>query len=732
MPASRLPLVLALALLWNVPPLALGAEQPKAAVHVAATTLDRYTGRYRLDDEPEILFSFFRDGDHLYFEGERTPRYDLTPESDTTFSEGGGDNHYMFVTDASGAVTGIRVTGSDPATFTRVPGEPEHNHFRPYSAEEAMIPMRDGVRLHAIILRPTDTHERLPFILSRTPYGVDGANSTSMNSGRPELAQSGYIFVLEDIRGRYKSEGKFVMMRPLADHSDRHAVDESTDAYDTVAWLVKHVPDNNGRVGVVGTSYPGFLTMEAGIDPHPAVRAISPQAPMTDVWLGDDFFHNGAFRQTYGYDYAIGMESSKENAFSKLNEDAYTFFLNAGSFAAAGKESGMKGLPTWQAFLDHPAYDDFWQTRAVQPHLTAVTVPTLEVGGWWDQEDLWGPQAEYAALEPHDQPSDPTHRVFLALGPWRHGNWAQTTIRLGALDFGEPAGDEFRRQIEAPFFAYYLKDQPGFDLTNTATYQTGSDRWMHYSQWPPKNVTEHDLYLDANGSLSSTKPTDPNAYKAYTSDPAKPVPYRRRPIEATYGPTSHWYTWLVQDQRFVDGRPDVATWVTPPLDHDVTITGDVVADLIASTSGTDSDWVVKLIDMFPDGPAQDPACGNCLRIDATYIPATSPSAPVAGPGGYELMINDEIFRGRYRTSFSHPEAISANTPEEYKFSLHAADHVFLKGHRIMVQVQSSWFPLYDRNPQTFVPNIMTAEPADYKTAEQHIYAGSHIELPEPQ
>ncbi|HEY1808000.1 MAG TPA: CocE/NonD family hydrolase [Acidobacteriaceae bacterium] len=731
MPAARLIPVFVLALLCAAAPNRLAAEQPKPAVHVPAATLDRYTGRYRLDGEPEMVFSVFRDGDRLYYEGERAPRYDLTPESDTRFSESGTDNQYRFVTDAKGEVTGIRLTGSDPATFTRIAGAPEPNHFRPYSREEVMIPMRDGVKLHAVILRPTDTHEPLPFILTRTPYGVDWANSDAIDSSRPELARSGYIFVEEDIRGRYKSEGEFVMMRPLADHSDPQAVDESTDAYDTVAWLVKNVPDNNGRVGVVGTSYPGFLAMEAGIDPNPAVHAISPQAPMTDVWLGDDFFHNGAFRQTYGYDYAIGMESSKEDAFSKLNEDAYTFFLDAGSFAAAGRVSGMKDLPTWKAFIDHPAYDGFWRSRAVQPHLTSVTVPTLEVGGWWDQEDLWGPQEEYAVLEPHNEPADPAHRVYMVLGPWRHGNWAQTTIRLGALDFGKPAGDEFREQIEAPFFAFYLKDQPGFDLANTATYQTGTDRWMHYAQWPPANATEHDLYLDADGSLGFTPPANPNAFKAYTSDPANPVPYRRRPIEATYGPDSHWYTWLVQDQRFVEGRPDVATWETPPLKQDVTITGNVVADLIASTSGTDSDWIVKLIDVFPDS-RRDPGCTSCLRIDASFLPAGSPSAPVAGAGGYELMINDEIFRGRYRAGFSHPEAIAANTPEKYKFSLHAADHVFLKGHRIMVQVQSSWFPLYDRNPQTFVPNIMTAQPSDYKAAQQRIYAGSHIELPEPQ
>jgi putative CocE/NonD family hydrolase len=452
---------------------------------------------------------------------------------------------------------------------------------------------------------------------------------------------------------------------------------------------------------------------------------------MTDVWIGDDFFHNGAFRQTYGYDYVLGMESSKESTFGKLDEDGHKFFLDAGSFAAAGKLSGTTNLPTWQAFLDHPAYDDFWRSRAVQPHLTTVAVPTLEVGGFWDQEDLWGPQAEYAALEPHNQPSDPAHRVFMVLGPWRHGSWAQTTRHLGAVNFGEPVGDEFRRQIEAPFFAFYLKDQPGFDLVSTATYQTGSERWMHYDQWPPKNVSNTDLYLSADGSLTFDEPSDPSAFKAYTSDPADPVPYRRRPIEATYAPSgSGWYTWLVQDQRPYDsslpsGRKDVATFSTPPLDHDLTITGDVIADLTASTSGTDSDWVVKLIDVFPDDPAPT-ACDQqapCFTINPS---------PDTKSAGYQLMIADEIFRGRYRNSFSHPEPIPANTPEEYKFSLHAADHVFLKGHRIMVQVQSSWFPLYDRNPQTFVPNIMTAQPADYKPAEQHIYATSHIELPIPQ
>ena len=366
--------------------------------------------------------------------------------------------------------------------------------------------------------------------------------------------------------------------------------------------------------------------------------------------------------------------------------------------------SGTTSLPTWQAFLDHPSYDAFWRLRAVQPHLTQVTVPTLEVGGWWDQEDMWGPQAEYAALEPHDT----NHEVFLVLGPWFHGEWSLTTRRLGVVDFGAATGDQFRQQIEAPFFAHYLKDQPGFSLEDTASFQTGTNRWMRYSHWPPKSSVVRNLYLGPHGALSFKKPATDKVFTEYTSDPASPVEYRKRPIQATYAPTgSPWLTWLVEDQTPYTKRKDVATWTTPVLDHDVTVTGDVVADLFASTSGTDSDWVVKLIDAYPS----DKSLGKM--------------------SGYELMIVDEIFRGRYRKSYEHPEAIPANQVEEYKYSLHGADHVFVKGHCIMVQVQSSWFPLYDRNPQTFVPSIMTASPSDYKPVERRIYADSHVELPDP-
>jgi putative CocE/NonD family hydrolase len=688
-----------------------------AASATHAQSLDKYVGQYRDNTEPEIIYSFFHEGNQLALESARIAHTPLHAVSQNTFENEDNSERFIFTMN-SGKVTGVRRIvegphGKEESTASRINGPPQHNHFRPYSREEVMVPMRDGVRLHAVILRPTDTNQPLPFLIQRTPYGVDGSTSDSINSRYTELAASGYIFVMEDIRGRYGSEGQFLMNRPIVDHHDPSSpnenwIDETTDAYDTVAWLIKNIPNNNGRVGVLGISYPGFLAIESGIDPHPAVKAISPQAPMTDIWMGDDFFHNGAFRQTYGYDYAIGLETSKENAFGKLNEDAYDYFLQAGSFAGAVKKANVGILPTWKAFFDHPAYDGYWQARAVEKHLTKVNVPTLEVGGWWDQEDMWGPQAEYAALKPHDT----HHEVFLVLGPWNHGEWARTTRYLGDVDFGAATTDQFRSRMEAPFFAHYLKDEGTFDLEDTASFQTGTNRWMRYSHWPPKESVGRNLYLDSDGTLSFEKPKgdDATSFTSYVSDPANPVPYRKRPIEATYAPGgSGWYTWLVQDQRFLANRKDIATWTTPVLDHDVTVTGDVIADLFASTSGTDSDWIVKLIDVYPN----DPSLGKM--------------------SGDELMIVDEIFRGRYRNSFEHPEAVPANQPEEYKFSLHGADHVFLRGHRIMVQVQSTWFPLYDRNPQTFVPNIMTASPSDYKAATQRIYASaehpSHLILP---
>jgi putative CocE/NonD family hydrolase len=578
---------------------------------------------------------------------------------------------------------------------------------REYTRSETMIPMRDGAKLHIVILRPggSDTSgEPLPILMERTPYGTGNSSSASLNRSKAELAASGYIFVFGDIRGRYESEGQFVMNRAIVAHNTNKDVDETTDTRDTIDWLLKNVPNNSGKVGVFGVSYPGFLAMSAGIDAHPAVKAISPQAPMTNVWLGDDFFHNGAFRETYGFDYVQQLEAQKTDARVESKEDTFDFFLRNVNFAGAASAAKMENLPTAKIFLTQPAYTKFWQDMAVEKHLTKVEVPTLEVGGWWDQEDMWGTQAEYAALEPHDT----EHDVFMVLGPWNHGEWGGPAKSLGAIEFGAATGEEYRKTIEAPFFEKYLKGRTGFDLKDIASFRTGVNKWQRYDAWPPRvGFHEAKLYLNEQNGLSFTAPAAGGVAGSYVADPANPVPYRNRPIQATYGTGSKWRTWLVEDQRFVSGRKDLANFSTPVLDKDVTVTGDVLADIFASTTGSDADWVVKLIDVYPD--------------DAP--------APMAG---YQLMIVDEIFRGRYVMSFEEPEALTPGKVTEFKWSLHGADHTFLKGHKIMVEVQSSWFPLYDRNPQTFVPNIMTAPAGAYKAETQTIYGStqypSHLEF----
>ena len=574
-----------------------------------------------------------------------------------------------------------------------------------YDRSETMIPARDGARLHVVILRPhgSDTAgAALPFLMERTPYGVDHASVTR----KPELAASGYIFVFGDIRGRYGSEGTFVMNRAIVPHNKPTDVDEVTDTRDTIAWLLKNVPNNSGKVGVLGVSYPGFLAMMAGVDADPSVKAISPQAPMTDVWMGDDFFHNGAFRETYGFDYVQQLEAQKTDVRAEAKEDQYTFFLKNVDFAGAAASAGITRLPTAQRFLNEPAYTRFWHDMAVEDHLTKVEVPTLEVGGWWDQEDMWGTQEEYKRLHAVDT----KHEVFMVLGPWNHGGWGGQGANLGGefgkLDFGQPTGTEYRQTIEFPFFEYYLKGRPGYDLKGVASFRTGVNQWERYEVWPPKAGFQqatvqvmNDGKLTQPGVSYRSLPTGSTVVSSYTADPANPIPYRNRPIQSTYANGSKWRTWLVEDQRFLDNRKDLATFKTEPLDKAVTVTGDVTADLRASTSGTDADWIVKLLDVAPDGT--------------------------------ETMIVDEIFRGRYRHSFEHPEPIPDNQVEEYKYSLHGADHTFLPGHRIMVSVQSSWFPLYDRNPQTYVDNIMSAPAAAYQKATIKIYGGSHLEFLTP-
>ena len=592
-----------------------------------------------------------------------------------------------------------------------------------YVRSEEMIPARDGVKLHTVILRPAGSEKSgpaLPFMMQRTPYGVDDFTPKGLANVKPELAASGYIFVYQDIRGRYGSEGKFVMNRPVVAHTTKKDVDESTDTFDTVAWLLKHVKNNSGKVGVLGVSYPGFLAMMAGVDAHPAVKAISPQAPMTDVWMGDDFFHNGAFRESYGFDYVQELEAQKTDGTVDAKEDQYDFFLKHTNFEGAAQSAGMTDLPTAKKFLTEPTYTKFWQDMAVERRLGKPEVPTLEVGGYWDQEDMWGTQAEYAALRAHETPNDPLHKVFLVLGPWNHGGWARGPGSPGDVlvsPFGKlivggvPTASIYRSTIEAPFFEFYLKGRPGFDLQDTASFRTGENKWHRYAIWPPvEGFHAARVYLQPEKKLSFNDPEGDYNVKAavYVTDPADPVPYRHRPVQSTYGAKSTWRPWLVEDQRFVSDRKDLANFETPVLAGDLTVTGDVVADLFAATTGSDADWVVKLIDVYPE------------------------DAP-DGQGGYQLMVAEEILRGRYRHSFTNPEPVKPGEVNEFKWSLHGVDHTFLKGHRMMVEVQSSWFPIYDRNPQTYVPNIMTAPSSSYQPETVTIYGSSkypsHLDLP---
>jgi len=558
------------------------------------------------------------------------------------------------------------------------------------------VPVRDGVHLHTSICAPRDSQEKLPFLLTRTPYGIGG--DTVVGESYRFLAADGYIFVGQDIRGRYGSEGQWLMNRPLHDPADSLGVHESTDTYDTVEWLLKNVPDNNGRVGALGVSYPGFLATMAGINPHPAVKAVSPQAPMTDTWMGDDFFHQGAFRLSYGFEYTADLELSKDESVPLPigTWDTYDWYLKQlGPLSGVDAKFFQGRNHTWSSFVAHPSYDAYWQARAVQRRLSAPAVPTLTVGGWWDQEDRYGPLATYRALER----GDTANRNALVMGPWNHGGWRRGgPRRMPVVDPGTSEG--YLRDVEAPWFAYWLKDKGRLTVPNAYLYDTGTKEWRSFDVWPPANGDRRRLYLRAGGKVSFDPPGAGEApYDQYVSDPAHPVPYRPRPVEQTYDPRgSRWRVWETEDQRFVDNRPDVVSWVSAPLDEDLTIAGDVTARLIASTTGRDADWVVKLIDVFPDSMPDNWQWG-----------------------GYQLMVAHEIMRGRYRKSFTTPAPLQPNAPLDFTVDLHQQVYTFKRGHKLMVQVQSSWFPLYDRNPQTWVPNIFKAKPTDYKAQTHRVW-----------
>ena len=580
--------------------------------------------------------------------------------------------------------------------------------FKPgdYVRTEAMVPMRDGVRLYTQIDAPANTSEKLPILLLRTPYGLGELKADQVASALSELSEDGYIIVRQDIRGRFKSEGEFVMLRQPRDPADKKAIDESSD---TIAWLLDKVPNHNGRVGIAGTSYGAWLSVMAMLDPHPALKAVVQQASPADMWLGDDFHHNGAFRLSYGFEYAYMMESSKEiaNVTAVVDRfDAYEWYLNLGPLANADAKYFHGKLPTWTNFVTQPDYNAFWKRQAFAPWLNRVTVPTLNVAGWWDQEDFYGPIKIYELLERHDI----AKQNFLVIGPWNHGGWSRGDgNKLSRVDFGSPTAAYYRKNVLVPFFAYYLKGKGTSERPEALTFRTGANEWVQHSEWPPKqDVAERRLYFQSNRKLSFAPPAADNGgtFDSYVSDPANPVPYRPRPIQVRSG----WTTWLVEDQRFVDRRPDVLSWETDPLTEDVTISGKVIANLFASTSGTDSDWIVKVIDVYPEKNQPDETMS-----------------------GFQLMIAGDVFRARYLKSFEKPEALTANAIYRYQIAFPANDHTFKRGHRIMVQVQSTWFPVIDRNPQRFVSSIFQAKESDFQPATQKIYRSgrhaSYIALP---
>ncbi|CAN5390936.1 CocE/NonD family hydrolase [soil metagenome] len=601
------------------------------------------------------------------------------------------------------------------------------NYGFDYERRDLMIAMRDGVKLHTVVLVPKGA-KNAPILLTRTPYNASvlttNSNSSHLGSSlygydnaTDVIVDGGYIRVIQDIRGKYGSEGDYVMNRPLHGPLNPTPVDHATDTYDTIDWLVKNVKESNGKVGILGISYDGFTPLMALVNPHPALKVSVPMNPMVDGWMGDDWFHNGAFRQQnmpYIYDQVVTR--SNEVTWWTSNFDDYDTYMRAGSAGELGKQRGLEQSGFWRKVIEHPNYDSFWQEQAMDKILAKqpLKVPVMLVHSLWDQEDIYGAPAVYKALKPKDTNND---KVFLVMGPWHHGQEIQNADKLGAIRWGSDTGTYFRKNILAPFLAHYLKDDaPAMDVATVNAFESGTNTWRRLPTWPAGctsgcNIKSTPLYLNSGFKASMSADASGDAYDEYVSDPAKPVPFRARPNRPTgYTEELSWWRWLVDDQREASGRTDVLTYTSDTLTSSTKISGQPMVNLFASTSGTDSDWVVKLIDVYPDEVAGD-----------------------AQMGGYQLAVGMDIFRGRYREGFETPKPIEANKPLLYKFALPPANHVFLPGHKILVQIQSSWFPLYDRNPQTFVPNIFWAKPTDYKKASQRIFhapgQASFVEMP---
>jgi uncharacterized protein len=595
-------------------------------------------------------------------------------------------------------------------TAQQSPSQPEAKPL--FKFQEVMIPVRDGIHLQTVILTPLgqkdDQQGPLPILFRRTPYGVPEKSPTEMPASLKELAKDGYIFVIQNLRGRFKSEGVFKLSSQV-DLNDPNATNETTDAYDSIDWLVKNVPNNNGRVGMFGVSYDGLTTALTLLHPHPALKAVSEQASPVDQWMNDDDHRYGALRESYDFEYAVleQADKNKNTHFNFETYDTFEWYLDLGPLSNINAKYLHGSIPYWNETIDHPDYDDFWKKEAWVNQLHASSVPNLNVAGFWDQEDPWGPWQIFRHAEEHDR--DRTN--FIVAGPWFHGQWQREKAEsIGLIPFaGHNTSLEFREQIEAPFFRFYLHGDGEKPAWQATTFQSGSNAWRTYSAWPPKEAKQTNLYLHSDGTLSFTPPdaARSTAYREYVSDPANPVPYRQRPISPTY-PGGDWRTWEVADQRFVDNRPDVLTFLSAPLDHDLTVTGPLAADLFASTSGTDSDFIVKLIDVYPQDAQKD----DWKKNDEKEEKGPEPGQYAQSLNGYELPIAMEVRRGRYLESFEKPHPLTANKPVEWNVPLRDHDHVFLKGHRIMVQIQSTWFPVIDRNPQKFVPSIYKAGASD--------------------
>ncbi|HEV2681607.1 MAG TPA: CocE/NonD family hydrolase [Rhodanobacter sp.] len=596
-----------------------------------------------------------------------------------------------------------------------------------YISRDVMIPMRDGVKLHTIILIPKGA-QHAGILLTRTPYDAKTLTTHTMSghlgpmlqgydNAADIIVEDGYIRVVQDVRGKYGSEGDYVMNRPVHGPLNPTPVDDATDTYDSIDWLVKNIPESNGKVGTLGISYDGFEPLMALVNPHPALKVSVPMNPMVDGWMGDDWFHNGAFRQQ-NMAYIYEQTASRDNSIKWWTNyhDEYDLFMHYGSAGALASAYGMEQLGFWNKLLAHPSYDSFWSEQAMDKLLATqpLKVPVMLVHSLWDQEDSYGALAVYRAIKPKDSSGS---MVKLVMGPWHHGQEIDEGSSLGAIHFGSDTAQYFREHILRPYLAQYLKnDAPKADIAAVSAFQTGSNQWQRLDRWPLACANgcatkSRALYLQAGNRLGFAAPAGGTDYDEYVSDPAHPVPFRARPIQPVgYDAGQTWSQWLVDDQREASGRSDVLSYISDVLTTPLKISGAPEVNLVASTSGSDSDWVVKLIDVYPDQVAEQPEMG-----------------------GYQLAVAMDIFRGRYREGFADPKALATNQPLPYRFALPAANHVFLPGHRIMVQVQSSWFPLYDRNPQTFVPNILLAKPADYVKATQHVYhapaQASFIALP---